>query len=63
MTWFSFVIQNHLGAGIVRKEVSDAFFHEPIRLLAPGFVGLFVAVTFWGIARPNRAENASVAET
>ncbi|WP_180573300.1 hypothetical protein [Agrobacterium vitis] len=62
-TWFSFAIQNHLEAGIVCKELSDAFFHEPIRLLAPGLVSLFVAVIFWSIARPDRAENASVAET
>lgn len=59
-TWFSFALQNHLGAGIVGKELRDAFFHEPIRLLAPGLVGLFVAVIFWSIARPDRAENANI---
>ncbi|MCF1468980.1 hypothetical protein FS764_18925 [Agrobacterium vitis] len=62
-TLFSFARQNNRGAGIVGKELSDAFFHEPLRSLAPGLVGLFIAVIFWSIPRPESAQNSSVPKT
>ncbi|MCF1462574.1 hypothetical protein FS827_14775 [Agrobacterium vitis] len=53
IVWFSFAYRNKLESSIVGRELSDAFLHEPMRLLAPGLIGLLVGATYWLIARPD----------